>query len=200
MTKFKRLRQIAIVVCATLLISCLSVFGFSTLAGNQDNTVIAIASSSVAYDGVPVTPIKINGENYRSFGLSDEDWSQFDGFYAIRNAKELYGYAALNAKTDTAPYSAVLLDNIVVNETVSANGAKYTWIPMKSKARGDYYKNFFNGTFDGNGYFISGLILLLTSLIIPYKIYYVVFSSILFLLSLICRLRPKNKINKSIFD
>ena len=69
MTNFERLRKIAIVVCATLLLSCLSVFGFSTLASNQDNTVIAKASSSVAYDGVPVTPIKINEENYSSFGL-----------------------------------------------------------------------------------------------------------------------------------
>lgn len=50
------------------------------------------------------------------------------------------------------------------------------------------------------GYFISGLILLFTSLIIPYKIYYVVFSSILFVLSLLCRLRPTTKINHSIFD
>jgi len=50
------------------------------------------------------------------------------------------------------------------------------------------------------GYFISGLVLLLTSLIIPYRIYYVVFSSILFILSLICRFKPVPKFNKSIFD
>ena len=42
------------------------------------------------------------------------------------------------------------------------------------------------------GYFISGLVLLFTSLIIPYKIYYVVFSTILFALSLICRFKPNN--------
>lgn len=50
------------------------------------------------------------------------------------------------------------------------------------------------------GYFISGLVLLFTSIIIPYKIYYVIFSSILLTLSLICRLKPTPKINKSIFD
>lgn len=51
------------------------------------------------------------------------------------------------------------------------------------------------------GYFISGLVLLFTSLIIPYKIYYVVFSSILLLLSLICRLNKKStSSNISIFD
>lgn len=50
------------------------------------------------------------------------------------------------------------------------------------------------------GYFISGLVLLFTSIIIPYKIYYVVFSSALFTLSLVCRLRPTVKSNHSIFD
>ncbi len=49
-------------------------------------------------------------------------------------------------------------------------------------------------------YFISGLVLLFTSLIIPYRIYYVVFSSILFALSLVCRFKPTSKINYSIFD
>ncbi len=50
------------------------------------------------------------------------------------------------------------------------------------------------------GYFVSGLVLLFTSIIIPYRIYYVVFSSILFLLSLICRLKPTTPVNHSLFD
>jgi hypothetical protein len=50
------------------------------------------------------------------------------------------------------------------------------------------------------GYFISGIVLLFTSIIMPYRIYYVVFSSILFALSLICRFKPTPKINHSIFD
>ena len=49
-------------------------------------------------------------------------------------------------------------------------------------------------------YFISGLVLLLTSLIIPYRVYYVIFSSILFALSLICRFKHTIKSNTSIFD
>ena len=49
-------------------------------------------------------------------------------------------------------------------------------------------------------YFISGLVLLFTSLIIPYRLYYVIFSSILFSLSLICRFKPTTKSNISIFD
>ena len=51
------------------------------------------------------------------------------------------------------------------------------------------------------GYFFSGLILLLTSLIIPYKIYYVLFSTTLFTLSLICRLKPSSKnVDTTIFN
>ena len=51
------------------------------------------------------------------------------------------------------------------------------------------------------GYFISGLVLLFTSLIIPYKIYYVVFSTVLFALSLLCRLKPINiSATKNIID
>lgn len=50
------------------------------------------------------------------------------------------------------------------------------------------------------GYFISGLILLFTSLIIPFRIYYVVFSSVLFILSLVCRIKPTIKTNYDIFD
>ena len=44
------------------------------------------------------------------------------------------------------------------------------------------------------GYFISGLVLLFTSIIIPYKIYYVIFSSILILLSIICKFKPEKNI------
>jgi len=49
-------------------------------------------------------------------------------------------------------------------------------------------------------YFISGLIILFTSIIIPFKIYYVVLSSILFVLSLACKIKPTDKINMSIFE
>ena len=50
------------------------------------------------------------------------------------------------------------------------------------------------------GYFISGLVLLFTSIIIPYKIYYVVFSSVLFLLSILCRFKPTVKHSRTLFD
>lgn len=50
------------------------------------------------------------------------------------------------------------------------------------------------------GYFISGIILLFTSIIIPFKIYYVIFSTILMSLSIICRFRTKPKTSKNFFD
>lgn len=50
------------------------------------------------------------------------------------------------------------------------------------------------------GYFISGLVLLFISIIIPFKIYYVVFSTILFILSAVCRFKPVAVVDKSIFD
>lgn len=51
------------------------------------------------------------------------------------------------------------------------------------------------------GYFLSGLIILFTSLIIPYKIYYVIFSTILFILSLVCRFKPVNtQTSKTLID
>ena len=49
------------------------------------------------------------------------------------------------------------------------------------------------------GYFISGLILLISSILVPYKIYYLVFSSILIILSLACRIKPNQKINTDLF-
>ncbi len=49
------------------------------------------------------------------------------------------------------------------------------------------------------GYFISGLVVLFTSLIIPYRIYYVVFSTILFALSIVCKFN-RRKTTTNILD
>ena len=49
------------------------------------------------------------------------------------------------------------------------------------------------------GYFISGIILLISSILVPYKIYYLVFSSLLIILSLVCRIKPNQKINTDLF-
>ena len=49
------------------------------------------ADTPVPYDGVPVEPLKISQSNYKKLGLTDNNWSQFKDYYAIRDAKELYG-------------------------------------------------------------------------------------------------------------
>ncbi len=112
---------------------------------------VSAATTTEAYDGIPVTPTKITSSNYLQFGLTDSNYSDYDGWYAIRNSKELYGFA--NLVNDGNRYiSAVLLDDIVINETVSESGAAYSWIPI------GYNPNIsFMGNFDGNGHSISGL-------------------------------------------
>ena len=76
-------------------------------------------STPEPYDGVPVAPKKISSSNYRSYGLTDENWKQYNGYYAIRNAKELYGFAALTRAMYQPNHNAVLLADIVINTTVS---------------------------------------------------------------------------------
>ena len=110
----------------------------------------AAASTPTPYDGVPVTPQQISESNYKTLGLTDNNWSQFDGYYAIRNAKELYGFAAIvNSSTSRAIVNAVLLQDIVINEKGST---AYDWTPINTYGGHEYC-----GTFDGNGHYISGL-------------------------------------------
>ena len=109
------------------------------------------------YDGVPVTPGKISSSNYRFYGLTDENWQQYNGYYAIRNAKELYGFAALTRAMRRPNHNAVLLADIVINTTVSTEtGGTYLWesiVNDPTHGNGGGYA----GTFDGNGYSISGI-------------------------------------------
>ena len=112
----------------------------------------------VPYDGVPVTPGKISSSNYRTYGLTDDNWSLYNGYYAIRNAKELYGFAELVRATQSPKQNAVLLADIVVNTDVSLeNGATYTWTHMVKNPGNSAYIDGYGGTFDGNGYSISGI-------------------------------------------
>ncbi|MBR4039172.1 MAG: hypothetical protein IKJ11_03630 [Clostridia bacterium] len=109
------------------------------------------AQALAAYSGTPKTPMKITSSTYAYFGLTEENWSPFNGYYGIRNAEELYGFAQLvNGGDRTA--KAVLLQDIVVNETVSGSGTKHVWTPI-----GSGEDNSFIGVFDGNGHTISGL-------------------------------------------
>ncbi|MBE6774421.1 MAG: hypothetical protein E7544_09410 [Ruminococcaceae bacterium] len=106
------------------------------------------ASTPTPYDGVPVTPQKISSSNYAKLGLTSSNWSQFNGYYAIRNAKELYGFAAVSRSSSTA--NAVLLQDIVVNAN---GGTTYDWTPIADQSN----RRAYDGIFDGNGHYISGL-------------------------------------------
>ncbi|MBR2886013.1 MAG: leucine-rich repeat protein, partial [Clostridia bacterium] len=109
------------------------------------------ASTPTPYDGVPVTPQKISSSNYAKLGLTSSNWSQFNGYYAIRNAKELYGFASIVSLTSNSQgVNAVLLQDIVVNAN---GGTTYDWSPIADQSNSDAYK----GIFDGNGHYISGL-------------------------------------------
>ena len=111
---------------------------------------ITVSAASAAYDGVPVAPQQITSSSYRSFGFTETNWEQYNGYYAIRNAKELYGFAEINDYNSPNYIKAVLLNDIVVNETVSESGATYSWTPIG-------HHSYFSGEFDGNGHYISGL-------------------------------------------
>ncbi len=82
-----------------------------------------------------------------------------DGFYSIGSAAELYGFAEL-VNSGNASANAKLTADIVVNENVlDANGEANTgdfvqWTPIGN----DYFEGkVYSGTFDGQGYTISGL-------------------------------------------
>ncbi len=116
-------------------------------------SLTAFAATPTPYDGVPVTPQKISSSNYAKLGLTDANWSQFNGYYAIRNAKELYGFADVVFNTyssETINLKAVLLQDVVVNAN---GGSTYDWIPLYGRSN----SRDFRGTIDGNGHYISGL-------------------------------------------
>ena len=95
----------------------------------NDNHVASTLRASAAYNGTPVTPTKIDESNYQQLGLTEENWSTYNGYYAIRNASELYGFADL-VNGGNRSVNGVLLQDIVVNTSVSASGAAYSWIPI----------------------------------------------------------------------
>ncbi|MBQ6864155.1 MAG: hypothetical protein IJO14_07955, partial [Clostridia bacterium] len=114
-------------------------------------SVLPASAASASYNGTPVTPLKIDESNYAMLGLTEESWSDYSGYYAIRNASELYGFAALVNGGDRS-INGVLLQDIVVNTSVSASGAVYSWTPI-----GATRETAFLGTFDGAGHSISGI-------------------------------------------
>ena len=147
--KFFGKRALSLLLTLLMVLSLVPLSVFSAFAAEVDT--VAVGATAEPYDGVPVTPEIITSSNYQSFGLTDSNWSAYNGYYAIRNAKELYGFANLVNGGDRY-INAVLLHDIVVNETVSASGATYEWVSIGASP-----DTSFMGTFDGNGCTISGL-------------------------------------------
>ncbi len=106
-------------------------------------------------------PVLVDGDNYASLGLT----SDYIGYYAISNYGQLYGFAKIVNGGDYDA-NAVLTDNITANENVlkpdgTLNGDEqslWQWNPIlpdgsvESSGAQKY-----EGTFDGNNKYISGL-------------------------------------------
>ena len=116
--------------------------------------VLCVGASAVEYDQ--------NGFGYDG---SYEPATQQNGVYQISNAGQLYWFAGLvNGDTNiigsgvqqNKAANAVLTDNITINSDVlgavaSSSTPTYTWTPIGNNS------NRYTGTFDGQGYTISGL-------------------------------------------
>lgn len=92
--------------------------------------------------------------------------TQFNGYYAIENAGQLYWFAGLVNGTlgyvsQNTSANAVLTTDIIVNKSVlDTNGAPNSgtfteWKPICKDT--DDISGYYNGTFDGNKHTISGL-------------------------------------------
>lgn len=92
-------------------------------------------------------------------GTPDEDW---DDYYEIDNAGKLFWFAQYVNHVDSSA-KAKLTDNIDVNPGYDFNSdGSYTggesprvWVPIGTSADGSYLV--YTGSFDGNGYTVSGL-------------------------------------------
>ena len=111
------------------------------------------------YSGTPTQPVQISAENYSSYGFTASNYSAFVGYYGIRNAEELYGFAA-KVNSGSTSINGVLTADIVVNDSVlkadgslidGADTALVAWTPIGTES----YK--YAGIFDGNGHTVSGL-------------------------------------------
>ena len=119
------------------------------------SSVLTSWAESEPYSGSPSLSLTQIDGDYATYGLTEE----FDGYYVISSAEDLYKFAELvnSGVTPWPTAKAVLTDDIVVNVTVlnadgTLNGTPtYSWTPI-----GTIEKKF-NGTFDGNVHTISGL-------------------------------------------
>ncbi|MBO7497054.1 MAG: hypothetical protein J6T98_10910 [Salinivirgaceae bacterium] len=113
--------------------------------------------AQAAYNGTPVVPKQITKDNYADYQLSEDNYRNYENWYGIRTADELYGFAVLVNEEGKSRAKGVLAANIVVNDNVlNSDGAlngepRYSWTPIGTS------RNKFGGFFDGRGHTISGL-------------------------------------------
>ena len=125
-------------------------------------TLVLISSAltswavSEPYSGSPSLSLTQIDGDYATYGLTEE----FDGYYVISSAEDLYCFADLvnNGVKQWCSAKVVLTDDIVVNLNVlKENGTlnsptpTYSWTPIGTSAKK------YAGTFDGNGHTISGV-------------------------------------------
>ncbi len=113
---------------------------------------------------------KITKQNYKEYGFTADNWKQFEDYYAVENAGQLYWIAQLVNEHGETDFNVVLTDDIVVNYDVLNEYDNFNydpedtyreWTPIDyyyDKVNDDYL--YYTGTFDGNGHTISGLIII----------------------------------------
>ncbi|MBO7477209.1 MAG: hypothetical protein J6U04_04665, partial [Salinivirgaceae bacterium] len=94
------------------------------------------------YSGTPTEPVQISAENYSSYGFTADNYSAFVGYYGIRSAEELYGFAA-KVNSGSTTINGVLTADIVVNDSVlkadgslidGADTALVAWTPIGTES------------------------------------------------------------------
>ena len=121
----------------------------------------ALTSWAEDYTGGSQEPVRITESNYTDYGFTADNWQEFENYYGIRTAKELYGFSSLvNDGYNTI--NGVLTADIevnknVLNESGNLNGTPtYKWNPIGIWSN-TISKRGYKGIFDGNGHTISGL-------------------------------------------
>lgn len=109
------------------------------------------------YNGTPVIPEQITKSNFANYGLTANNYQNYETWYAIGTAEELYGFALLVNRDGNRFAKGILIDDIVVNNNVTNSAGEpngnsfYAWTPIGTS------KNKFSGNFNGQGHTISGL-------------------------------------------
>ena len=112
-------------------------------------------------DKIPMLKTFAEGKSLATGGLRvDISWyDKNEDVYTIKNAAQLYGLRQLSANTDFKGKTIKLANDVVVNEGNAeewgTTSPQYAWRPIGYNE--EFGGKTFNGTFDGQGYTVSGL-------------------------------------------